>query len=328
VTDAADSALAAPEQESSPADRDQTNIDEAARSHELTHTLPEVDNGETELAPPSTADVATSQTTQFTEGSSLHQRLLTTAMDVRLAALHARLIKYEHAYEIAERTAASQGLSTSSTIQPKKDAASKKALLALKSAKQALRSGWAHNSTDFLNTTTWFIQHLFGDTGLENLYQCIVQRSQAGQSFALKADVSNIGRPIDMMDEVSQGYQSFARSAEALGDSYLKRFQFGTHFQEQHNALWSKFYQEDSTERRALLLQSKDEDLLTTSEANDLAVNNRRTMYLAWQWIERKTGHTQDTIVRHLWVIRHLKAITQVLGFGVLYFMDKRLETQ
>jgi hypothetical protein len=327
MTGAADSALAAPEQEPSPTDQDQTITDEAAPSHELTHTLPGIDNGETELAPPSATDVATSQTTQFTEGSILHQRLLTTAMDVRLAALHARLIKYEHAYEIAERIAASQELSTSSTMQLK-IAASKKAFLAVKRVKQALRSDWAHNSTDFLNITTWFVQHLFGDTGLENLYQCISQSSQAGQSFMSKADVSNSGRPIDMMDELSQGYQNFTESGGALGDTYLKRFQFGTYFQEQHNALWSKFFQDDSTERRALLLQSKDEDFLTTSEANDLTVNNRRIMYLAWQWIERKTGDTQDTIVRHLWVIRHLKAITQVLGFGVLYFMDKRLETQ
>jgi hypothetical protein len=178
MTDVAKNASAAPEQEPSPADQDQTTTDEATRSHESLHTPPEAEEGEIELALPPAGGAVKGLTTQLTGGSNLHQRLLTTATDVRLAALHARLLKSEHDYEIAEKPAAAQGLSTISTIQRKNDEASKKAFKALKRAYEALINDWP----DLQNTTTWFIQDLFGDTGLQNLCQQISQSSQADQS--------------------------------------------------------------------------------------------------------------------------------------------------
>lgn len=42
--------------------------------------------------------------------------------------------------------------------------------------------------------------------------------------------------------------------------------------------------------------------------------------------MESKTGHTNKAIESELWIGRHLKAMRQVLGDGVMCFMDKRLE--
>jgi hypothetical protein len=326
--DAADNARAAPGQEPSPANQAQRTTDETTRSHGSTHTPLEVDKGEIESASPPAAGVSASQTTKFSERSNLHQRLLTMAMDVRLAALHARSVKYEHDYEIAAKTASTQGVSISRKMQIKKDAALRMASLASALAKQAKRNDWAHQNTDMQNTTTWFIQYLFGDTGILNLYQHLSQSSQAVQSSVLEANTGDSGQPIDLMDEVLQTYQKLVKSGQAIEDSYLARFQLLIDFQDQHKTLWCKFLQAGSKERRALLLQSKDEGLLADSEDNSLTIRNSKLQDLAWKWIERKTGHTKDTIEKRFCVSHHLMAMMRVLGRGVLCFMDKRLEAQ
>jgi hypothetical protein len=286
------------------------------------------DKGEVEMAPPPAVGTATSQTTQFTGGSNLHQKLLTAAMDVRLAAIHTRLIKCEHDHEIASKSAAAEGASTNSANQRKKDTASKLAFLAIKGAKQALRSDWAHDNTEVQNTTTWFIQYLFGDMGLQNLSQHIRQSTQSNQSSISEANAGNGGQPIDLMDKVLQSYQKLVESDPDIEDSYLARFRLVVEFQEQHRTLWCMFLQADSTERQALLLQSKGEGLLTDSEDNFPNLHESRVLNLGWKWIERSTHHAKDTIVEQLYVSHHLKAMMKVLGRGVLYFMDKRLETR
>jgi hypothetical protein len=274
------------------------------------------------LALPPAGGTAKGLNTQFTGGSNLHQRLLTTATDVRLAALHARLLKCEHDYEIAENPAAAQGLSTSSTIQRKNDEASKKAFKALKRANEALINDWP----DLQNTTTWFIQDLFGDTGLQNLCQQISQSSQADQSSLFEASIGDSGQLVDLMDQVPQTYRDLAKGGPALEDSYVAPFQLLVHFQEQHKTLWSKLMQEDSAERQALLLQSK--KALADLDDNSLTIHGRKVVHLAWKWIEEKINHTKGTMVKHLVVSHHLKAMIKVFGRGVLHFMDKRLETK
>jgi hypothetical protein len=186
-----------------------------------------------------------------------------------------------------------------------------------------LRSDWARDSTDLQNLTTWFIQHLFGDSGLQSLCQHVSQYRQTDQSSVFEANIGDSSQPIDLMQEVLQKYQNVVQSDQATECIYLERARHLAMFQNRHRTLWYKFMQAGSAERRALLLQSRKEGLLFDSEDNSVIIHDR-ILHLAWKWIERKTGHTKATIVKQLCFTYHLKAMVEVLGLGALRFMDKQ----
>lgn len=115
------------------------------------------------------------------------------------------------------------------------------------------------------------------------------------------------------------------QNGQATGDAHHRRLQCYVLLYDQHKSLWTKFYQLDSTERRALLSHSQDEGMVVHSEDADM---NANIAQFAWRWLERKTAQPRQRIENDIWIGRNLKAMVQVLGDGVLYFMDKRLEIQ
>lgn len=327
LTDTAHETQDSPEHKLLAADRDQPVIDATSLVQGIAEAPPRTAESDTEPAPPLTTGVPASETPEPkpTEKSDLYQRLLTAAVDVRLAALKARLSKCEHDYEVAGSKAASQDFSAYrydhsrnvETIRTKEE---------LKEAKSDLEIASIHGSTNFKKTTAWFVHQLIGDVGIQNLHQCFRSLNRTDQSDVLQVAIDNEDASLSLMDKVPKAYLTLAENGQSLKNTYHERYRRYGYFCEQHHALWSKFFTAGSTERNLLLFHSQNEGLVTYSEELERSIGCNRIARLAWKWIEKITGQTSHSIESELWIGRYLKAMRQVLGDGIMCFMDKRLE--
>lgn len=142
--------------------------------------------------------------------------------------------------------------------------------------------------------TAWFVQGLFGEKGLENLYSS--QRERIERQSSEEHVVPRRDPRMTLTSKILDTYQRIRNTAGTIyGQAYQARLRLYVCFYDQLTSLRHKFWQKGSAEQRALLRYWEDKGLSASMDTTDW--NPRSSLQqIAWVWLTEKTGHSRSVI--------------------------------